>query len=254
MDIQQQLLALLHETLAKKQLKNPRFSKRNFANQLSIYPSTLSDILNGKRRITYRMGKKIIEYFDLSGPERKKLLQGLIGIDQDHFVKRDDFVELDQEIFHVVSDWFYFAILSLTEIDEFKSDTAWISERLNVPQTEIEIAIDRLLDLNMLKRLENGRFVATGVQYRSSDDIVNKALCQQHYQNLELSRNSLKRDHLDKRDISSMTMAINRKKLIEAKHMIKQFRRNFMKVMEVGPKDDVYKLNVQFVPITKQEV
>ena len=55
---------------------------------------------------------------------------------------------------------------------------------------------------------------------------------------------------VESRDITSMTMAIDKNKIPEAKRKIKQFRRNLCQFLESGEKNEVYNLNVQLIPLT----
>jgi uncharacterized protein (TIGR02147 family) len=55
------------------------------------------------------------------------------------------------------------------------------------------------------------------------------------------------------RDITSMTMAIDPRKLPLAKTLIREFRFRLAELLETGNRTEVYNLNVQLVPVTKKE-
>ena len=57
---------------------------------------------------------------------------------------------------------------------------------------------------------------------------------------------------MELRDFTSMTMAIDPEKLTEAKKKIREFRRGLSEFLEAGKKEEVYRLNIQLVPVTKR--
>ena len=60
-------------------------------------------------------------------------------------------------------------------------------------------------------------------------------------------------DHIDLelRDVTSMTMPIDKNKIKQAKEMIFDFRRKLTNYLESGEKDEVYSLNIQLIPLTE---
>ncbi|MBI2609109.1 MAG: helix-turn-helix domain-containing protein [Deltaproteobacteria bacterium] len=65
----------LHEKFLEIKMKNPHYSLRAFSNKLGLSSSSVSEILNGKRRISIKMAKRIIQKLELSPRERSNLLE-----------------------------------------------------------------------------------------------------------------------------------------------------------------------------------
>ncbi|MGZ3740999.1 MAG: DUF4423 domain-containing protein, partial [Bdellovibrionota bacterium] len=57
----------------------------------------------------------------------------------------------------------------------------------------------------------------------------------------------------EERDITSMTMAIDPRRLPLAKTLIRKFRFRLADLLETGDRTEVYNLNVQLVPVTKKD-
>ena len=55
---------------------------------------------------------------------------------------------------------------------------------------------------------------------------------------------------VQERDISSMTLAIDRKKLQKAKELINKFKDDMEELIESNNPDDVYNLSIQLFPLT----
>ena len=126
---------------ANSRRRNPQYSLRAFARKLDVQASALSEIMNNKRKITMKMGKRILEGLCVNPAERENILKH----------KKSKHSDLSLEYFKIISDWYYFAILSLAEIPDFKCNPEWISKRLNISNRTAKLAIEKLIKLEMLE-------------------------------------------------------------------------------------------------------
>jgi uncharacterized protein (TIGR02147 family) len=255
MDGQTELRQIISEELLKIRARNSSYSLRAFATRVGLVPSAVSEILNGKRRITKKMGRKILERLSVS-PDRSLMILNSLDFEKAKKIDRTDmkeFSRVNMDQYHVISEWYYFAILSLAETEGFKSNPKWIANRLNIQVREASTALERLERLGMLKKA-NGRFISTGLQFETSTDMANLSLRKSHFENLQLAQKSLETDDVLKRDFSSMTMAIDPKRLPEAKKLIKNFRRRLCAYLEAGSKKEVYRICVQLFPLSKENI
>lgn len=241
------IFSLLKQSFDKKCAKNPAFSLRAFANQLDISAATLSRIFNGERKISKRSAQKILSRIVSDNPERYSYLVDEMDI-------KSEFTELDQEQIEVFSEWYYFAILSLAEIKGINLNAILISERLNISQRVAEHALKKLIQLGLLKKIEN-KVIITGKQLSTSDRVLNLSVRKMNRDSLELATKYLDNIHnlstLDKSDYSGVTMAIDPSKIDEANKKIKRFRRNLCKFLEDGEQKQVYRLGIQLFPLSE---
>lgn len=160
---------------------------------------------------------------------------------------------IDMDTFHIISDWYHHAILSLVETKDFQSSNSWIAERLGISVKVASEAIEKLLRLDMLIRdPKTGKLSATGQQFEAISVVASPALRKANRQNLELASTALEQVPLSERDFTAITLCMNPDKMEDARKMIKNFRRNFNRVMEAGQKKEVYKLCIQFFPLSKR--
>lgn len=68
----------LANKMAEDKARNPRRSMRAFARKLEISPSTLSEILSGKRSITSKMARRIAEKLELDESQSKLLFEAAL--------------------------------------------------------------------------------------------------------------------------------------------------------------------------------
>jgi len=241
--MQNEIIERLSNEYTKARAKNPSYSLRAFSNRLGIQVSALSEILNGKRVISKKMGHRILSGLGVSPIESKNILSG---------INEEDDSSLSLDYFKVISDWYYFAILSLAEIPNFETNPSWIAKRLNISKREAKMAINRLISLGMLVENKDGSYKASGIQYKTPTDILNASLKNHTVQTLELATDSVINDPVKERDFSTITMAIDPENIAEAKKMIMSFRKRLSKKLESGNKKEVYKLAIQLFPLSRE--
>lgn len=257
MDSQQEIVQLLKEELAKSQLKNSAYSLRALAKKLKSSPSTLSEILNGRRPITKGTAEKLLEGLCVSIDQSAKLLANLpIRHTKKEMLRRNyrkvkEYVEVDMKQFDAIANWYYFAILSLAETTSFKSDPAWIANRLGIKASDAKKAVQTLVALKLLRQTKSGKLMITGQQFVTSADISDVSIRRSHFQNIDLLKSSLENDPVSERDFSHATMTFDPSEMAMAKTLIKEFRRGFTHEIEKTKKKEVYRLSVQFVPLSK---
>lgn len=246
----------LQEALLEAQARNRAFSLRSFAKKLGVGPSSLSEILNGKRRVSRKLAERMTEKLCLPPHERAALLELFpekSGPDQENGAGKD-YTRLSADQFHAISDWYHFAILSLAETVDFSSHPEWIAQRLGIRRFEAEMALERLQRLGLLRVTEQGEVVPTRGGFTSSDDIQDLALRRAHSRNLTLAEQSLEKDHVTLRDFTAVTMAIDPERLPVAKQMIREFQDKLSAFLESGSKTEVYKVSMQLFPLTQRKV
>lgn len=250
MDAQLEIRRLLQTEFARLKNKNPSYSLRSFARSLGVVPSALSEILSSDRPITKKMGQKILTHLSVAPDTYYELMT---APQLRHTPVAPNYIQLNMDHYYIVTDWYYYAVLSLVEVRGFKEDPQWIARRLNITVRQAKQALTRLERLEMLVRNKKGLLVPSGVQFTTTNDIANLAIRRRHMANLELAKTSLEKDPVDVRDFSEITMAVDIDKMSEAKEMIRKFRRELCHFMETGTKKEVYKLCVQLFPLSEKE-
>lgn len=244
----------LRDYLTEAQLRNPGFSLRALALKIQISPSSLSEILRGKRKVSKDQATKILQNLGADPIQQDRILS-LFG---DSPVKQHSFggentLELTADQFHAVGDWHHFAILSLAETRGFKADPLWIAKRLGIKLTEAETALERLQRLGLVEwRRSQKTLKLKQVQLATSDEVRSQAIRRSHQQDLELSSRAINETPMELRDFTSITMAVDSKKLPQAKKLIRDFQNQMSAFLETGTKTEVYKLCVHMLPLSKE--
>lgn len=242
----------LQQEFIKRCKKNPRYSLRAFAKTLSIQPSPLSAILRGKRPITAKMKTRLGLTLGLSLEELKEYDSSSSARKQ-----QNEFQQLTIDNYAIISDWYHYAILELIRVKSFKSNVNYISKALNISETEVQIAIERLQRVGLLEIKKNGKFIdttANGLATNIHQDLTSSASKKLQKQILEKAIMALLELPTSVRSQTSMTMAINPIDLPEAKKRIQEFRRDMCAFFEKNKNPtQVYNLGVSLYPITNLE-
>jgi uncharacterized protein (TIGR02147 family) len=120
---------------------------------------------------------------------------------------------------------------------------------LSIDKTSIELALTRLIRLNLVK-FENDRYVK--LLDNQVEDVPSLAIREFHKNMIKKAYLSITQQKYNERDITGTVISINSDKLPEAKEKIKKFRQEMNELLEQGNKRDrLYQLNVQLFRLDK---
>jgi uncharacterized protein (TIGR02147 family) len=234
--------------------RNPSYSLRAFARDLGISAGAASEILSGVRPLSRRFIRTVLPRLPLSA-KTKESVEVLLKLETGGAPLAYEAIEASDEIneirYQILASGLHFAILSLTETADFRSDPAWIARRLGVDLKRTEEALGRLEALGYLTRLKD-QYVVGSPRYKSSDGVPLSALRLAHKETLELAARAVDDCPIEKRQVSSITMAIDPDKLSLAKEMIAEFFDQLSILLESGEKREVYCFSQQLFPLSKE--
>ncbi len=225
--------------------RNSRYSLRAFAKNLEIDPSSLSQILSGKRKVSKKIILTFCEKLSATPKDLKRF-----GLIVNNSQADEKFYQLGLDKFSVISEWYHYAILELTYVSGFKADFKWIARKLSITVDEAKTAIERLKRLELILE-ENGSFIKSS-KMLTNDGIINSSAAHKELQRQIVSKALLAIDECptEFKDITSITMAIDTENIEKAKKLIAKFRRELCALLEDGEQTVVYNLGIQLYPIS----
>ena len=213
-------------------------------------PATVSEISSGKRRVTLKMALRISEQLNLSPQEKERLVETFQSEKVRPLPRRElVFHQLKEDEFQLIADWQHFAILSLLKIAPKKATQ--ISTALSLSMLVTQKSLERLVRLDLIKQDKNRVYHRVSKPISTSDGVSSLAIRKSHLQDLDFARTSLEQDDLELRDFTSVTLAIDEKRLPEAKKIIRDFRDRLMQFLEKDSPKSVYKFSIQLYPLTR---
>ncbi len=252
---------LLRTKFSEIQRQNARFSLRAYSKKLGVHVGALTYIMNGKRNVSRKLAERIAQRLLLDPQQRSELL-GLFP-EKRKYRKNDSspgevfeprYLELSASQFKVASEWEHFAIMSLVKCEGFISQSTWIATRLGITETKAKQVVDRLLQLGLLAMDSSGALSRSEKSYRTPDDVADLSLKRHHEQTLDLAKESIFRDEVAMRDFTTITMAIDPRKMSAAKELIRKQQDELSDLLESGHQTEVYRLSVQLFPLSRIEL
>lgn len=256
--VHQDFIEILREKLAQRCQRNSGYSLRAFARDLEISPQRLSHILNGRHGISPAAAKNLSIKLGMSEAEANffcalvEKKHGRSAVVKEEAKKKLNeiktaYKDLSLDHFKIIADWYHFAIMELTLIEGFVSDTRWIAKTLGISLADAKAAIQRLIKLEMLEIDKKGALKLTGDFFASnSSGISSQALKQFHQQLLNKALIASEFQTSAERDFSSTILAVAEKDLPYAKKRLRDFRESFDKEFSASKKKTkVYCLGIQ---------
>jgi uncharacterized protein (TIGR02147 family) len=243
------VIEYLRSELSERSRRNPHYSIRAFARSAGIHSSTLSALLNGRRVLTVKTARGLLERLGVEPQTSRRLLEDLL-LPEDR-VRASGFRTLNKDDFELIASWEHYAILSLLELKHTKGTVLWIAQRLAIPTGIALDSLQRLERLGWVTQVSKKWVLARRESRTTVNDVPQAALRRANRQYIERALRSLEAHGVAERDVTGITMAISKKRLPEAKAMIREFRRELCRFLESDEKDAVYRLNVQLFPLEK---
>jgi uncharacterized protein (TIGR02147 family) len=248
-DIQVQAATALDAIFQRKKQAKKAYSLRAFARDLGIDVSTVSRGLSGKSEISKSTVEKALGLNGLEDSESdalKNLLKEFSQRDQLTFVQKP----MTTEEYERVAGWKYHAVINLTACTEFRSDVAWIAQRLNLPTDEVEVIINALLEQGLVEAVD-GELRRVSDKTHLQFNYTTAKIRQGYRELVEKGLDSMDRYGLDVRDHTATMVAINPEMVPMIREEVKKFRRSLdAKFERRDDKKEVYCFAVQVFPVT----
>ena len=209
------------------------FSYRVFAAAVGMDASLLLKILQGKRHIS----PKCIDVFVNAACR-----------------------ELDEARYRYFQQWYYPMIRSALDVFNYRGtqDAAALGECCipKLSASQVENAVDALLQLGLAHARNDGRVVPTEAHLKTMEHWLSACISDYQSSIAELAGKSIQNTPKEKRDISTLTMALDSRQIDKIREILAKTRKAIVNVVNAMPPqicDSVYQLNFQLFPMMKKE-
>ena len=135
-------------------------------------------ILLFQMRLSRKNLERVASRLALSPVEAKRILGLKLGQD---FLDAER-VQLGEDTFSIISDWYHYAILSLARIKNTSADPKLVARRLGISSVEARGAIERLRKLGFIE-IKRGCLKRTSLPLTTLTDVPSAARKKYHKQN-----------------------------------------------------------------------
>lgn len=248
------------------------FSYRVFAAAVGMDASLLLKILQGKRHISPKCIDVFVDFFHFKDAKaeyfREMIAYGKAKNDKDvrsHFetlqkMRPAACRELDEARYRYFQQWYYPMIRSALDVFNYRGtqDAAALGECCipKLSASQVENAVDALLQLGLAHARNDGRVVPTETHLKTMEHWLSACISDYQSSIAELAGKSIQNTPKEKRDISTLTMALDSQQIDKIREILAKTRKAIVNVVNAMPPqicDSVYQLNFQLFPMMKKE-
>lgn len=248
------------------------FSYRVFAAAVGMDASLLLKILQGKRHISPKCIDDFVNFFHFKDAKaeyfREMIAYGKAKNDEDvrsHFetlqkMRPAACRELDEARYRYFQQWYYPMIRSALDVFNYRGtqDAAALGECCipKLSASQVENAVDALLQLGLARANKDGRVVPTDAHLKTMEHWLSACISDYQSSIAELAGKSIQNTPKEKRDISTLTMALDSQQIDKIREILAKTRKAIVNVVNAMPPqicDSVYQLNFQLFPMMKKE-
>ena len=250
---------------------DPTFSYRIFAAATGIDASLLVKILQGKRHVSAKNIEAFVQFFRFKEGKaeyfREMVAYGKAKNEEQvrkHFealqkMRPSSCRELDEARYRYFQQWFYPMIRSALDVFDYHGPehAAALGESCipKISASQVENAVDALLQLGLAHRRNDGRIVPTEAHIKTKEHWLSASISDYQKSIIELAQRSIAETPKEERDISTLTMALDSSQIQRIRDIIADARKSIVNVANSMPSpicDSVYQLNFQLFPMMKK--
>jgi uncharacterized protein (TIGR02147 family) len=255
---------LLKDAYEERKATSPLFSYRIMAEYFGLDSSNIFRMLQKDLHLPARCHPRAIEFLGLSGRAadyfllltsyarerssnaRQEILEKALALRD---VARRHLADQELAIFR---DWWVVAIRCFLEVVDGRVRADEIASRLSpsIPASDVVEALDILQELGLVKKVSSGRLVQTEAHLTAGGEEKTEAIRHFQRQILSLASESLERFPRDHRDVSTLTLTVDKDAFLEIREMLRECRRQIQKRVEDSKNPDrVMQLAMAFFPL-----
>jgi len=261
--------AFLKETVQWKRERNKGVSLRQVASRIGVDHSLLTKVLQSSRHISPGAVPGLLEWLKLDEP-RGLYFEELVAYSRarsDEAVRRhyERLLELkplerrrlEAAHYDYFQKWYHPAVRSLLDWYEFfGEDWSALGAMLLPPISgaEAKSSVELLEKLGLLERDPAGRFRPSSAHLSTGERWHSAAVRTFQRESIRLSEGAVERIPKDRRDISTITVALSTECLEEIREVLREARAKVVKIADrraAEESDAVYQLNLQWFPVTR---
>jgi uncharacterized protein (TIGR02147 family) len=260
-------IAFINDYIENLKAQDDNFSLKDFSRDLGMSSSAqIADVLSGRKKVREKLMNSLIVhskidraetmYFQaivarskVDGSEKKKMFDLLVEELSPSNNPNYSVNYIEKE--HVLTDWVYTAILSLSELPEFDLTVQNIRNKLvsNLDEARVETALFDLLQRGLLQVDDQGAIKKKYLRTTSRAGLKGRDLETYYTMICDLARESFDLPS-EKMQINMFSFPIASKNIPLAKEVIKKCHNQLSRISEMDEADSIYQANLSLFPIT----
>lgn len=247
------------------------FTYRDFSKMAGMNSSSwLLHLIKGIKNLSNESIIKISKVLNLSSSEGDyfELLvhftQAKDNDTKDYFYRKMlackkslNMAQISEEQYDYYTRWYHPVVRSLVSKVAFGDDYGLLAARLvpRITPAEAKESVALLAKLGLIKKDDAGNWIQAEPILSTGDEVMSLNIVNYHKQVSKLAENAFDHSTREERDISALTLGISGETFGRIKTRLQSFRKELMEIVKKSENPDrVYQLNLQFFPVSRQEV
>ena len=247
--------------------KRPHFSYRSFSRLAGFRsPGMLQRVIDGERNladesVTKCIGalklnfqeadyfKNLVNYSRAENSEEKNFHYQKLLLSQKYNLLKP----VKESKYSFYSAWYHPIVRELVIAKDFDGTSAWIAKRIkpNISVADVENSLHILERLGFIAKIGKNKWKQTFPLTTTGSDVQSLLIHEYHRNLLLITREVMSKIDLEKRDISTLVLGIQKSEVSKLKEKIREFRKEILKlVANEAPTEEVYLMNIQLLPVT----
>ena len=255
---------ILNQTFRERAAANRSYSLRSFARDLKLAPSTLSEILSGKKGLSVKRSATVakslrlpdwqIQFFcdsvarhHAKSPLQREAAKARLKVRKHH----DQARILSQTAIKSLTSWLDLAILELTHTKSFRPDSAWVARKLGATESAVAGSLARLQTAKLLE-VEASGWKDLSPFFTSSDGIPSEAIRNFHKTVLQLANQKIDELPVERRTMKTVVFALSKENEERARAILNEAINQIVSLSAEPDteKEEVLCFSAQLFPLT----
>jgi len=246
------------------------YTYRDFAKKAGMNsPSWLLQLIKGTKNLSelsaikvgraLELNKRESEYFELLVPFTQAKTNELKGHYYEKMLalkKRLKLIKLSEEQLDIYSKWYHPVIRSLVTKVDFADNYEILANKLlpTIKPSEAKKSVALLEKTGFIKKNKLGKWEIAKPIMTTGDEVSSLKVMNYHKDLSRLASEVFDRSTREERDISALTLGIDKEGYDKLKVKIRQFRKEILDTIENCQNPNrVYQMNLHFFPVSKGE-
>lgn len=258
----------LRDLFDKRKTDNPFYSYRLFSQKAGFKsPNFLKLVADGKRNLTKESVYRVAKAFGLNKSE-SDYLENLVFLNQSktldeknlylsrvmrHRIKCDPKL-LESSEYEYYSQWYNPVVLELITLPGCVVDYEQIAAQVlpAIAPAEARKSVELLCRLGLVTKKDDGTFVKASSSFTTGPQVRSVAVANYHKAMMARASESIERVPAQKRDVSSVTVAVSEETFRMIREKLQRMRREILELAETETNADrVLQLNLQLFPLSE---
>ncbi|KHD88372.1 MAG: hypothetical protein OM95_09560 [Bdellovibrio sp. ArHS] len=254
---QKRLVEQLIADFKSRNNKNPKFSLRAYARTLGVSPTSLSQIMSGKRKLTYPVAVVIFDKVAMDPKDRDQALSVLRTHMQDERRRKTkyDVIEVEAPVSKVSLSWLEMAITPFMSTPHYNGGAESIARYFGVSKQEASNALKHLEQMQIVEWKDGGYREVFKAELRyGSERMPTEVVKKLRLESLERTRELVSRNPPEDQGFMGVSyMAVSEQHKTKALNELQSFVKNFRKKYgTIGEADEIFLLSVNFLSFAQQ--